>query len=408
MRRALEIPIEVTGLSRAQAAIRALGSAVAQAQARGPAAMMAGGDVQGGLFLANRLGIQAARARRDAEREWERFVATIGRGGGGGGAGGGGAGGGGGRGPAARLASLLYSTRLNLGSASPLVGRLMSAAGVPAGPAGLVVGGGVAALAGFITAMRQATATVDAFGQAMRLTGGTAADVAGIRRFGGEPGAAGAFRQRIATDPMAMMFAAGLGVRALPRPFGGTNEAALMQRAERQIAAMTNAEERLRYERELGLENVERYVNLSPALNNILDINQKNAEQLGKNAAAANELTIASEQLTVAWQNLTAPAAARGMGAIARNFESLAALLQGQGLGRALEILGGGAPDQADATRENTKALDKNTQAIGAYLQPGQYGGGPYSRAAMPGMWSGDYLARQAEQGALSRGIPVH
>lgn len=374
MPRALEIPIEVSGLDRAVGRLERLAQAVRNVPALN-AGTGGGLPVLAGAGGAPLSGAGAARVR--PPRTFEQ-----------------------------RFTTFVRSTRFGAGGgAMPLVGRTADLLGMPA--AGMAALGGVtAALVGFGAAVKAAAEHLNDFGEAMRLTGGTAGDVAGMARFGfrGAAGAAaaGAFRERISTDPMAQMFAARLGIRALPRPFGQVNEAATLNKAAEALAKMTDAEERLRTARELGLESALKYIDISPQLRHAIDQQAAFEENMLGGAKAANELAVSTELLQNSWQDLMAVIATPVFKDLAYGFEKFAALFHGDF-----------AEAFSDDTQANTQAIEDNTQAhkdtqqaLKFFLPPGQYGGGPLSNGAMPAGWSGDFLARQMETGALSKGLP--
>jgi hypothetical protein len=303
-----------------------------------------------------------------------------------------------------RAIGVLSSTRVNLGGASPLIGQTARLLGIPmTGAAGLGFAGATLALGAFVAMLHTATQRLGQFGDAMRLSGGTAADVAGIGRFGfrGEAGAGAAegFRQRIATDPMAQMFAARLGIRALPEPFGTVNNAALLNRAAEGLRRITDGEERLRAARVLGLESALRYIDVSPRLSAILDAQATFEERLGKGAQSANELAVATETLSNSWQDLMGVLATPVIEGLADDLQSINEMLHG-------DFSSATQDKHAKALEDHTRAMREHADAMKAFFQPGQYGGGHYSQNAMPTGWSGDFLARQMESGALSKGIP--
>lgn len=448
MPRALEIPIEVTRLDRAQDSVRRLSSSIRgvgdasassaerltsswtkaierigrqqeryltvsgpaqrleRAQAARQAAIGAGDPAR--IFDAE---AAVARATVGMQRARRQQALT------------------GGGGFLGRFTGAFASTRFNMGGVSPLVGQSLEALGVPMiGATGAGLAGAAGAVAAFVGALHIATSTLGDFGAAMRLSGGTAGDVAGMGRFGFRgaegAGAAATFRERIASDPMAMMFANRLGVRALPRPFGAVNEAALLNRAAEGLAKITNAEERLRTERVLGLEAAERYIDLSPRLRAVLDSQAKLEEQFGGGAKAANEYAIATETLQRQWQGLVAVMMSPAIVQLTELFErmsqaaaavtggyagqiggqiGLSFLRQVPGIGQIIDLLspfmgGGGGAGGAPG------APGAGGGRIRGVIGPGQYGG---AAGTMPGGWSGDYLARNMESGALSRGMPV-
>jgi len=343
-----------------------------------------------------------------------------------------------------RAIGVLNSTRFNAGPVSPLIGRTAELLGVQTtGAAGLGVAGAAAAVGAFTLAVKGAVERLNEFGAAMRLSGGSAGDVAGIARFGftgaGGAGAAEQFRQRIATDPMAMMFAARHGIRALPEPLGTVNNAAVLKQGVDALRGITDAEERLRTARVFGLESALKYIDVSPRVNELLDQTvalEKNIAESG-GARAANDLSVSLDTLGRRLGDLEAVALPGVINKLNELIDTAARLSNRGSGGAAMDILSqqlnpfdpnfwrsknpfnrqfwtglpeqGGSDPQAkhrDALEANTKALKEHQEAMRAFFQPGQYGGGRYTQSGMPTGWSGDFLARQMESGALSKGIP--
>lgn len=164
-------------------------------------------------------------------------------------------------------ADLVQTSRLNLGPISPLVNRLGAANPALAtglGAAGLTVEG--LKMLGEIArtaaqALGEAAGAAHGFGTARMLSGGTTDQIASLRSFGlsGEQinGLSSQFRNRLATDPLAMAAAGQLGVSPqLSRAFGTQNEAQFLVRAVEGLRGIRDEEERLRVARLTGLEDL--------------------------------------------------------------------------------------------------------------------------------------------------------
>jgi hypothetical protein len=375
MPRGLEIPIAITGIDKAVDAIRKAGAETDKS----------GKAMERALDQAARAGVRAFRqqqsARTAAEREWAGFTRSV------------------------QSQFSRGVAQETIAGQGPPPSRAAAGGFFSTGYGALTTVTG--ALLGFAAAVRSATEALANLGAARLLTGGTAGDVAGLGRFGlvgpEAASAAASFRGRISSDPMAMMYAARLGVRELPRPFGSANEAEPLGRALEQIKALKTQEDRLTYARALGQEQVVKYLEASPAVQAAVERQSQLEEKMIGSSQAAADLAVQTELLGRAWTTFTgALAGSLARGGVIDDLQTLSDILQGRETWE--HALYG---SQRDAVQENTDAVKQNTDAVkGAFLGPGQYGGGQYTNAAMPGGWSGDFLARQMETGALSKGLP--
>jgi hypothetical protein len=158
------------------------------------------------------------------------------------------------------------------------------------------------ALALMIAGLERAANTAIEFANIQILTGGTGRDAAFMAGMGLEPGRAAALRSRMATDPMARFAAQQVGVspRQMISPqFGSQNFAAGMRQALEGLRQVRNAEERLRYARMLGLEDMLPLLAASDrAWKNLM-------ESMGRVNQAADQQSQAAVDLQANWKALT-------------------------------------------------------------------------------------------------------
>jgi hypothetical protein len=219
-----------------------------------------------------------------AMRQNNQLAAALGAGGGG--AGGGGnvnvynyRGGGSGNAPrrsstfGSRLVGMLGSTRLNMGVASPLLGRMAGLAGAGAsGPLTIAAAATIGPIVALGAAAKASAASLMEIKNAMTTSGGGAGDFRRLAAFGNPAelaGRANQFRERASSDPqvMAMMARLGLG-RVLAQPFGTTNNAEIYARTLEKIAAIPNPVEQLRAARVFGAEDLIEKMKVSPDIQN--------------------------------------------------------------------------------------------------------------------------------------------
>lgn len=326
-------------------------------------------------------------------------------------------------------------------------GRGLAGAGVQGLAA--VAGTAAAALAAFAAGLKVATDSLQAHGAARTLSGGTGAQVAFLQALGipaGEIASLGAgLRERLSSDPQAMAAGARMGLRAMPRPYGSTNEAGLVVRFIEEMRTITSAEERLRRARALQMEAMLPLINISDQTVRALKADAAAREAIATPEAlrAATELGVAFSRLRFSFESvlqaLSGPAmkdVAAFVGVLAdelRFFAQQLASVQGQQLLRsltndigafmvtvarsaeALGILRAGTTDQLlNAFQHQRKMLDQRDAALGANtravvdntaaLKAGMYGGGERAQGAIPGRLRGYGFQRALEANALRMG----
>jgi hypothetical protein len=387
----------------------------------------------------------AADAAADAA---ERLAASGGGpgAGGGGGGGGGGASAGGGRGggrsprPAPsfmqRMSSLAYSTRINMGGASPLLGRALSAVGLgaAAGPIGMgmAVMGAVQSLEAFSRRMDQAAISIIRFTEYAHTAGSTAGS---LRSMGIDAGESNALRNRIASDPYAMGAAGRLGITVVPGPYGTMNSGDVALKAIEQIRGIKDKAEQERLIYMLGLERQTYLTHVSDGTFNRLKreggalgaTSASRSHQMAESEAATERLSTAFDRL----KNMTWPLTEEftrmknGLSDVLtwindkvgpRNIEGARkmkpwsgpafGIMPGDIVANAAAAAGARAADPAKALDENTKSQERLTVALGRLTQRMEaLGGGERARSAVPGNMSrGDQMWKAVEMGAF----PTH
>lgn len=252
----IRIPVEVTGINQAVSDFERLNQAAQQAQASGRGVGGGHSRVSGPqsryetaqtAFQASPNDFDTIYRYKQAQRGLERAENLVHGGN--------------------PWMDLIGTTRLNLGPISPLVNRLGAAnpaLGMGVGIAGLAMEGvkllGEAARMA-AQGLGEATAAAHGFGTARSLSGGTTEQIASLRSFGlsGDQinSLSGSFRNRLATDPLAMAAAGQLGINPqLARPYGPQNEAQFLVKAIEGLRGIQNEEERLRIARMTGLESL--------------------------------------------------------------------------------------------------------------------------------------------------------
>lgn len=230
----------------------------------------------------------------------------------------------------------------------------------------------------------QAAESLSTFADAVNQTGGSASDIAGLNFGYGIPGGqitsmANAFRQRLESDPFAMMSGARAGISPqLDARFGGNqNNAELLQKGLDYLHGIQDQEERLLEARRLGLEGALKYVNVSDRVWKDLQADAAAAKAMGTDwQQLGNDFDAEMGRLTRNFQLNFLPV----VKSLADLFGALATsqrpLLGGAGT---TDLFGIGGPKPIaqnpimPALKHNTDAVNKNTQAL---LQPGVYGGG--------------------------------
>lgn len=349
--------------------------------------------------------------------------------------------------------------------AVPALGKVAALSGplgaVTVGAGALALGAGAAAgglflafkaTEAFITNLNAASSRLRSFGAASFLSGGSASDVARLGAMGlpGSeiPGIAAGLRERLGSDPLAMGLGAQLGVGAQSaRPFGATNEAALLvktldalraseQKAIPVMGRLRAQEETLRRARILGIETA---VELTRVSNSVWASMKRDAEIRARifddpTQQSARDYEAGLKRIGEAQDNLgaafakpflkTAAAAvnlfADGVNGAADALSRIGDRIHDAGmaiLGLLSLPLGPAASavfrealrgfddaaqkqrEQADsATDAHTKAMLEHTKA----LRAGMTGGGQRANAAVPDRLRGWY-ADQAAQGQRMR-----
>lgn len=342
--------------------------------------------------------------------------------------------------------------------AVPALGKVAALSGplgaVTVGAGALALGAGVAAgglflafkaTEAFITNLNAASGRLRSFGAASFLSGGSASDVARLGAMGlpGSeiPGMAAGLRERLGSDPLAMGLGAQLGVGAQSaRPFGATNEAALLvktldalraseQKAIPVMGRLRAQEETLRRARILGIETA---VELTRVSNSVWASMKRDAEIRARifdepTQQAARDYEANLKRIGEAQDNLGTATAkpflkdwGEALGRVADGVNTVA-----DSVGRFPEvsraIIGAlvlpiGIIDSAirglnallgnaEANQQTDNATDAHTKAMLEHakaLRAGMTGGGQRASTAVPDRLRGWY-ADQAAQGQRMR-----
>lgn len=387
---------------------------------------------------------RAASAHNRYANAAERAAAAANAVGGAGGApgGAGGAGGGGGqrqqRQPPSfmqRMGRLAYSTRINAGPASPLLGQMLSAVG--AGPAAPYVGMAMAIM-GAVQALHSLSESADAAARniirqsdAAHASGQTMGSLHGL---GVGAGDAIDLKNRIASDPYAMGQAGRLGISVVPGPYGTMDSGKVMEQALDGLRRIKDQGERERMMYQLGLERFKPLMRVSDSTYETLKFeggmlgneSAVRARQLAESDAASQRLSTAFERLWNAanpltdaftdMKNTTAEivnfvtthmVAIRASGQIATGdfwgagktmYNGIKAREEAQALDKSEQA--------AAALDDNTKSNEKLNVAIGRLTQRMEMlGGGPNAANAVPAaMMRGDNLQVAIERGMFPLG----
>lgn len=338
----------------------------------------------------------------------------------------------------------LYSTRINLpGGAAPLLGKTLEASIGPAAtrgvlaafapvarvlvPFGLSVSLAKVALQGMYDAAMASAEAVNRVTAARAGSGGTVADVTRAGLMGANPDAARSFNERISRDPLAMSMAGSIGIRNLPGIYGKKNWARQYLDAIERTASIGNEAQRRNLELSLGIEQeVAQYALLSQSARKrikeqaadteqIVDPNsQKIAAELSASTKGAKQ---ALDNLGVAFSELFSEELTAQLNNFADNITGLAKWLKSlRGpqfkqydtlLGALTGGLLGDPGHTAQANKQtplmaNTLALQGNTAAMERLT--GIYGGGTYSREALPSALRGQQLHEAIVTQTLRRG----
>ena len=321
---------------------------------------------------------------------------------------------------AARLSRALYSTRLNMGGASPLLGQMLNVAGMK-NPLGLTVYATVKAMQELTAAVKSAAENINSFAASAQVTGGTARQTGLLRGLGVNPASAMAFSRNISSSPFAMAEAGRLGLHDLPGPLGRLNKDSGLIAYIKQLRGMGDAEAILST-RMTGMEDLMPLRNLSKGQFGKVMGDAKFSATLftPEKMQQAADFTSAMGRLGNSLGNLGVAVSGPMMkemtdffNGVADNINKFAGFLSGHQaqIQTVFDLLGGrlwkmpadlkamaaGEKQQSqhDALSANTKALWANTAAT----REGMSGGGPRTGAAfgrhwgnadMPGKWVGE------------------
>lgn len=418
----MEINIDMGRVDRAVDDLRRVGRAAREASDGGPGA--GGGRVSGPASRFSRAEEQRRRAYAggdehtifDAEYNYRRAADAYER-----------AQRGGERSFTERLETFARSTRFGMGGVSPLLGRALDVFGAGRfGPAALAAGAAFS-LGG--SALAAAQSTLGPIGDAARL-GLSPGQIGAFGSVGlqgrGAADAAEAFRQRLLSDPIAANVALQGGIRARPGLAGAADAPRILQQGIELLQRTTDAEERLRRARALGLTDLLRYVEVSRDVDRGL---RRQAEieaniARGRGPKDMNDLNVATETFTRSVQSLGSALAAPSIPLLTEFATGITAITQGVSsflnqpfvqefmrisLRTALRFgapdLGGGGDGRTPTEKLNDsiKKLDGTLQT--GVLGPGGYGAiGPRGRRALPEAWHHDIISRGLEAGAIRSG----
>jgi hypothetical protein len=305
-----------------------------------------------------------------------------------------------------RLGQAALTTRFNIGGhsggVSPLIGRSLAALGVT-GTAAATIGllAGAAALA--VVAVKAFGDAVQEGAQAMLETrrnalvgGGTGGQAAFLAAMGISGGAAHSLRERIATDPTAMLGAAQLGVRATPGMFGGQNSSAVaLKLVDAMRAVVARGGDPTRQARMIGAEDL---LPLAYASDKAYASLKKTTEALGalseQNKGAMSDWEIAVKRNEASNKLLEGALMAKiapiqtAMNNWASDFNEWAAKILG--------VKVPGASGGTNPTVANTAAITQLTYLLKATI----YGGGSRAAGAIPAGLSGQNLNNMARNNA--------
>ncbi len=337
-----------------------------------------------------------------------------------------------------KIGQAFLSTRFGQNGVEPLIGRAAAALGINttalagmvgklAGPIGLAITAVMAVKGAFDLAADSAQRITTKFTDVRSSTGAStlgAAQLGMIAGFTGvdAPGAARAFHQRIATDPVAMGFAAMAGVRAgAPGPFGPTDQSASYRQAIERVSGISNGDDRIRTARALGIEQeVGRYSLLSPEMRSRMErtsqvsaqINDSGAQQRGAEMVAAMERAGQSTQnVKDAFGNLMGGRFIDFLNAYsdiadqtALQVNSLSGLVYGSAK-KPGSSYGSGGSDGALESRQiaATSDLTRAMIALTSATERSTRGGGARTSDAIPKNLSGQSFIAAANLGALRR-----
>ncbi len=350
-----------------------------------------------------------------------------------------------------RLGTFARSTRFGQGGFMPLLGRGLDVLGAKDPRIAIAVMGivtavsiSVTAIKAFVSAIRDGAERLTELTAARTVSGGTTAQIAALAATGlgsGDLVNAASLRQRLGSDPFAMMAGVGLGIGPqLGRPFGTQNEAALLQQAFDALRAMGEGEKQLRAARMLGLDALLPLINLSNEATKMRQADAAvQANILGKNGKSAREFSASLGRVFYNWQSVIQAFAGPALPQLTQMLNAFATVLRDMAswftahpqLGQQIAASIKGAIDQililvdllqlknpnqglygswqaylkasgmnTAATQANTTAMQQNTQA----WQSGTYGGGARAGSAIPPSLRGYALQRAIQGNSLRLG----
>lgn len=372
----MKIDLSVGGLTSAVGqlqqiarAYQQIASGQRQLSVAGPGASLARAQRQ--VVLAQRLGdpLQQVDAQIALQRAQQRFQGPT---------------------PGQRISRVLSSSRLNLGPISPLLGQLAGG-----GPAGALLAA-AGALRIFTGAVKDAAERARELGDAARISGGTAGEIArlsGMGIPGGEIAGRAAGLRQASLTPYGQVARARLGLApAVPRPYGSTNEAQALQETLKALRNVTDAEEQLRLARMLQVEDLLKYVNVTKNV-------QQAQDEIGKTTEAIFNPQAAQEanDLAANWK-LVKDAASNLVGIFNAGFiPTLNDFLHNTAvwLNDVAKWLGIDIPN---ATGKAAAALNGAADNFARALDQGLFGAGARARSAIGAGMQGEFL-RHALQG---------
>lgn len=351
---AIEIPIRISGVNRAQAQINNVGRQMAGLSRGVVVPVVAGGN---------------AAVGRNAPRQPSapRPVKTIGQ----------------------QVKDAFLTSRVSVGAGGglqfmPLVNRILPIF-MRLNP---VVSLATLTIGAMATAAKQAADGLNAFRAAQLTTAGTGEQTALLKALGIDPASARNFGQKIAHDPMASGFAARMGIyNPGGEIFGNINVATNFIQAIEELRKMPRADA-IRAARVMGTEEALRYLDVSRETWSQL---KKDAEQTARirnpqQMKSAAEFEVQMLRLNSAFDDLKIQLGVGVIPLISEGTRILANSIRWLN-----EVLG---IDDKMTRRKNPQvdALDRNTASLrelGTILKNGTYGGGDRARGAVPAGWTG-------------------
>jgi len=277
---------------------------------------------------------------------------------------------------------------------------------------------------------------ISTLGDAARLSGGTSQEIGRLTAYGVSPseipGMAQGLREKLSSDPHAMMMAHRAGISPqLSRLHGSQNEAKTLLEAADGLAKISNAEERLRVARVLGIEPMLKIAELSQETRNRL---KADGDALGKinggdAVKTADEFNTALGRVSANWSTFTTSLGKPFIGMATGALNTLADALRGmsdwgsQAAG-AVKQVGGAMADmfpvlkglydlgkqlgifKANQTAQNNtqQQLVNTMSQLNRTMQQGLHGGGERAQRAIGSNMKGYFFARALESGALRMG----